>query len=36
MQRLSETHALYLIPNVLYFKLNTNFKNQKIVKFTEE
>lgn len=32
MQGLSEIHALYLIPNALYFKMNINFKNQKRVK----
>lgn len=36
MQALSEIHALYLIPNASYFKLNINFKNQKKVKFTED
>lgn len=36
MQALSEIHALYLILNASQFKLNTNFKNQKKMKFTEE
>lgn len=36
MQALSEIHAFYFIRNALYFNLNTNFKNQKKVKFTEK
>lgn len=36
MQALSEIHALYLIPNASYFKLNTNIKNQKKVKTSSQ